>query len=386
MRFLHTADWHIGKALRGRSRLDEHERALNEVLDIATREKIDCLLMAGDIFDSSAPPADAERLVYRFLSELAARRIPAVLIGGNHDHPLRLQALRPLLDRMCIHVRPQVAAPADGGLIELEVRGERAHIAVLPWVPEHKVLDAALMMSVQADRSSAYADEVADIVNALCGSFSTSTVNILMGHVFVNGAATSGSERAVHLSLPYALNHQRFPATASYIALGHLHRPQEISAPSPTLYAGSLLQLDFGEQGQDKRVVIIDAKPGKKARFESIAIASGRRLRYVSGTIQELERIAAGCDHDDYLYVTVKVPKPKPGIADEVRSLLPHTVDVRIELPEREDTGETMEPIRSLTPEKIFSRFCEDRDGVPPRRQLLEAFTKLHAEASDAPC
>src|SRR5215510_12620139 len=105
MRFLHTADWHIGKSLRGRSRMSEHESALSEVLYIARMEKVDAVLVAGDIFDSQAPNADAERLVYHFLAELAALRIPAVLIAGNHDHPGRFKALQPLLDRMNVHIR-----------------------------------------------------------------------------------------------------------------------------------------------------------------------------------------------------------------------------------------------------------------------------------------
>ena len=87
MRFLHTGDWHVGKPLRGRSRLDEQEAVLAEILEIASRERIDCVLLAGDIFDSSSPPPDAERLVYNFFAELIGRGTEAVVIGGNHDHP-----------------------------------------------------------------------------------------------------------------------------------------------------------------------------------------------------------------------------------------------------------------------------------------------------------
>ncbi|MBI3682560.1 MAG: exonuclease subunit SbcD [Acidobacteria bacterium] len=281
MRLLHTADWHIGRMLRGRSRLDEQQKALDEVLEIAVREKVDCLLVAGDVFDSQAPPAEAERLVYGFFAGLAAKQIPAVVIAGNHDHPRRFEALRPLIERMRIHVRPFVKPPGEGGVIELTAGSERALIAVVPFVPEHKLLDAALMMGAQADRSAAYADRMAGMVEALSSGFTASTVNILLGHVYIAGARAAGSERAIHLAHSYALTPQRFPASASYIALGHLHRPQQIEAPSPMLYSGSLLQLDFGEQGQQKRVVLVDASPGKTARLESIALASGRDLHEV---------------------------------------------------------------------------------------------------------
>lgn len=381
MRFLHTADWHVGKGLRGRSRMDEHEKALREVFEIAVREKIDCVLVAGDIFDTQAPPAEAERLVYSLLADLAGHRIPAVLIGGNHDHPRRLEALRPLLDRMSIHMRPTVRAPGDGGVIELTVRGEQALIAVMPWIPEHKWLDASLLMGAHAERSSAYADGVASIVEALSAAFTAATVNVLLGHLFVQGGEATGSEREAHLTKPYALSARRFPDSASYIALGHLHRPQEIAGPSPACYSGSLLQLDFGEHGQDKRVVIADAQAGKTARIESVRLAAGRRLRYVSGTLAEIEKRASEWSNGDFLHVTARLPRPKPGVAEEVRTMLPDAVDVRVELPELPSTQPGPPPSDPLA---MFQRFFEDREGGEPSPELLQAFRRLHEEAADA--
>ncbi|MCC6393090.1 MAG: exonuclease SbcCD subunit D [Bryobacterales bacterium] len=381
MRFLHTADWHIGKSLRGRSRMDEHEKALQEVFEIAVREKIDCVLVAGDIFDTQAPPAEAERLVYSLLADLAGHRIPAVLIGGNHDHPRRLEALRPLLDRMSIHMRPTVRAPEEGGVVELTVRGEQARIAVMPWVPEHKWLDASLLMGVHAERSSAYAEGITSIVDALSAGFTAETVNVLLGHLFVQGGEATGSEREVHTTKPYALPAQRFPDSASYIALGHLHRPQEIAGPSPIFYSGSLLQLDFGEYGQDKRVVIIDAKAGKTARVESVRLAGGRRLRHVSGTLAEIEKRAAEWNNGDFLYVTVQLAKPKPGVAEDVRAMLPDAVDVRVDLPGPPPPGPAPPP---SDPRAMFQRFFEDREGGEPLPDLMSAFQKLYEEATDA--
>ena len=107
MRFLHTSDWHLGKTLKGRSRSEEHEGALSEILDIARREAVDCVLITGDIFDSQAPPPDAERLAFNFFSELRGSNISAVVIGGNHDHPKRLLAIRDVLSLLDIFVRPE---------------------------------------------------------------------------------------------------------------------------------------------------------------------------------------------------------------------------------------------------------------------------------------
>ena len=118
MRFLHTADWHVGKTLRGRSRMDE----LAAALDAGGRRsrssgKVDAVLVAGDVFDSPAPPPEAEKLVYDFLARLLAERIACVVIAGNHDHPRKLGALASLLEGLRIHVRPEVRPPEQGGVV-----------------------------------------------------------------------------------------------------------------------------------------------------------------------------------------------------------------------------------------------------------------------------
>ncbi|HUL78448.1 MAG TPA: exonuclease subunit SbcD, partial [Vicinamibacteria bacterium] len=117
MRFLHTADWHVGKPLRGRSRLDEHAMALDQVAAIAADREVDAVLVAGDVYDSPAPPPEAEKLVYDFLARLLKEQIACVVIAGNHDHPRKLGALASLLEPLRIHVRPEVRPPGDGGVV-----------------------------------------------------------------------------------------------------------------------------------------------------------------------------------------------------------------------------------------------------------------------------
>ena len=122
MRFLHTADWHIGKTLRGRSRTDEFASALEEVARIAIDAKVDAVLVGGDVFDSPVPPPEAEKLVYDFFARLLPERISAVVIAGNHDHPKKLGALRHLLEGLNIHIRTEARPPDQGGEIG------RAHV------------------------------------------------------------------------------------------------------------------------------------------------------------------------------------------------------------------------------------------------------------------
>ena len=330
MRFLHTADWHIGKTLFGRSRLDEQEQVIAEIVDIARREHADCVLLAGDVFESFAPTGDAERVVCDALAEFAGAGIATIVVGGNHDHPRRLAALRKLGNPLEIFIRSDPAAPSDGGVISLQKSGDMANIAVLPWVPEFKIVDICQMMNPEDAWYEAYSDNVAAMCRHLSTGFSENTINILVGHLFAYGAETSGSERAVHVTQPYAVKPAQLPQ-AQYIALGHIHKPQEIGASSRCFYSGSPLQLDFGEREQQKRVVMVDVKAGFPANIESIALVSGRRLREVTTTLDELPSIASEAG-TDFLRVIVKAEAKISGVSQRVCEVLPNALEVRQEV------------------------------------------------------
>jgi len=377
MRFLHTADWHAGKLLRGRSRLDELEAIGAELLDLAGRERVDCLLFSGDLFDSQAPAPDAERLVYHFFAELVSRQIHAVVIAGNHDHPKRLSAIRQILEPLHLHIRAEPSRPAEGGVIQISRNGETAIIAALPFVAERKIVDIETMLGPEESRYSAYSDVVGRLARALCDSFSAATINLLVAHLYVHGAEVTGSERAIHISDPYAVSAAAFPVEAQYVALGHLHRPQKIDAAAPALYSGSPLQLDFGELGEEKRVVLIDAHPGRPAHIESIPLSSGRRLRDVAGTLHELARLHCG---DDFLRVTVRTGGPDPGVAAQVRELLPNAVDIRSEYPRPDPVP--VARAAALSPEELFAAFYRQRFETDASEEIAAAFRSLYEEAS----
>jgi exonuclease SbcD len=382
VRFLHTGDWHIGKPFAV-SRLAEQESVLVEILEIAARNRVDCLLVCGDVFDSRAPSAEAEKAVFSFFADVVKRNMAAVIIGGNHDHPKRLGALRRLLDPLHILIRPEPARPEDGGVIEISTGGEMARIAVLPFVSERHIVDACTMMAPEQTWYAEYAENVATMMDLLARSFSAGTVNILMAHLSAFGAETSGSEWAIHTGLPYAISPARFPVTAQYVALGHLHRPQEIAtSPVPCRYSGSPLQLDFGEQGQQKRVVLIEARPGRPVHLESIPLTTGRNLRDVEGRIDEIEALAADLA-DDYLRVTVITDGPVPGLPDRIRSRLPNAIYVRT----KSTVGAETRPSPSrgqLKPNELFQDFYSRQHGCQPHPELLGAFNELYEEAINA--
>ena len=385
MRFLHTADWHIGKGLRGRSRMDEHAAALDEVARIALSAKVDAVLVAGDVFDSPAPAPEAEKLVYDFLSRLLPERTACVLIAGNHDHPKKLGALAALLEGLRIHVRSEVRSPADGGVVRLASRDglEEARVAVLPFVPERRVVDACLVMGPEDAWYEEYARRIEQMLATLVKGLAPGTINLVLGHLLVDGGRRGTGERDLHLGQAYGVSPQALPGAAQLVALGHLHRPQEIPAPSRTLYAGSLIELDFGEREQEKRVVVFEARPGRPVVVESVPVTAGRKLVEVAGTLEEL-RAVAGELRDAYLRVTARADGPSPCLADQVRELLPNALDIALEQPARGDPPEGGQPQQRvrLEPSRLFAAYHEHRNGQAPSAELARLFEELHEEAS----
>jgi DNA repair protein SbcD/Mre11 len=385
VRFLHTADWHVGKPLRGRSRLDEHAKALEQVAAIAVEHQVDAVLVAGDLFDSPAPPPEAEKLVYDFFARLLPERIASVVIAGNHDHPRKLAALASLLERLQIHVRPEVRPPAQGGVVRLPSRDgrEEAAVAVLPFVPERRVVDACTVMDAEHKWYETYAGRIEEILEALARSLPATTVNVVLAHLFVDGARVGTGERALHLGPIYGINPQQLPSGVQYIGLGHLHRPQEVLAPAKTLYPGSLIELDFGEEQQEKSVVVFEAQPGRPPKIELVPITGGRRLRTVEGTFDELQR-SADAWTDEFLRVEVKAEAPTPGLADRVKQLLPNALEITVDHPR--DPGKVRdEPGKGrvkLAPAQLFAAYYQHRHQAPPPGDLQQLFDTLHEEAS----
>lgn len=384
MKVLHTGDWHVGKTLHRRQRLEEVERVLGLVVDIAREEAVDLTLVCGDVFDQFAPSAEAERIVYRALLGLREAGSAAVVIPGNHDNAKRFTAIEELSEAAGIHVVPEVRRPNSGGVIEVPSRNgdEVAQIACLPWVPEKALFGAEEMMDLEEGPNKAYAEELPRLLVALCSSFEAGKVHLLAGHMFVGGASIGGGERELTVGDLFAIAPQALPTTPQYIALGHVHRPQDINAAAvPARYAGSLLQLDFGEREQDKSVTIVDVESGRPAQIRAVALTGGRRLLDVAGTLDDLRSIDV--DPDAFLRVLLSCDGPSPGLADDVRTILPGALEVRLDY-ERAPGERAPGELRRLSPRELFGRYYAERRGAPADERLIKLFDELLGEVLGA--
>ncbi|MGH2694561.1 MAG: metallophosphoesterase family protein, partial [Actinomycetota bacterium] len=230
MRLLHTGDWHVGKTIRGRSRADEFEAAVAEVVDVAVTEKVDAVLLSGDLYDQRAVTSEADGVVFDALLELHAAQIPVVAIPGNHDSAARFEVLTRLLQRIGVTVVARVRRPEDGGAVEVPARdgSHAALVCCLPFVAERRFSDASALFEDPAVLVGDYDEKMGALLEAMGRSFRPDRVNVVMGHLFVDGALIGGGEREVTIGRNYAVSPARIPKDATYVALGHIHRPQEM--------------------------------------------------------------------------------------------------------------------------------------------------------------
>ena len=382
MKVLHTSDWHVGKAIRGHSRAAEHTDVLDEIATIAGAEEVELVLVAGDLFDTAAPTADSERIVYDALLRLADVA-PVVLIAGNHDSPRRLDAVARLLALGRVTVVATPRAPADGGVLQLELNGTPVEVACLPFVSQRAIVRADALMSNEAFRNAqTYSERMRAVIGALTAGFTADSVNLLLAHAFVVGGVVGGGERQAHIVDEYAISAVDLPVTASYVALGHLHRAQAIAGATAIHYCGSPLQLDFGERSDTKQVNVVEVEPGLPAKVAPVPLASGSPLVTLTGTVEQLDALARSGDLPDDAWIRAVVAEAaRAGLADEVREALgDRVVDVRVEETQARRRSTATVDRATRTPSQQFAAYLDERDIDDPR--LQRAFERLLDELS----
>jgi exonuclease SbcD len=331
MRILHTADWHVGKVLKGRSRIDEHTAVLGEIVDIARAEDVDVVIVAGDVFDAAAPVPAAQSLVMRTLLALREDDRQVIVLAGNHDNPHLLDVYRPVLGTVGIDVVGTFRGPDDGGLISFSARtGEEARVATLPFLSHRFAVRAAeALRGTPAQHTIAYALKWAELATALTADFEDDSVNLLAAHGTLRGGRLGGGEREAQTVMSYYLEPGTFPGSIQYAALGHLHRRQHLPGPCPLWYAGSPLAVDFGDETIRPGMLIVTVAPRDEAQVREVEITTARRLRTVRGSLDELAALTAELE-GTWLRVIV-AEQPRPGLAEAVRDLLPDALSIDID-------------------------------------------------------
>ena len=389
MRILHTADWHIGQRLHERQRTEEHEKFLEWLLKTIQEHQIELLLVSGDIFDTSLPSAESTNLYYRFLYRLFDETDAyTVITAGNHDSPRHLEAPREFLKMGRIHV-VGLANEADECVFALPPDNPRVAVAAVPYLSESDLRH--LSYETEADRSERYREWFKTFYADCVAAMPVELPKILMGHLFVQGGKISDSERNVRIGGATATHASDFPENVSYVALGHLHRPQTIGGTDyPIRYSGSPIPMRFNETGYRKKVYLLElSDDGRLIRDEGIEIPIFKELCTIEG--DEVSVLSEAMTEDwngKYIQVKLKLGTPRVGISDEIRKAFSDrggdVLSVELELPQV--TREAVIPVEDMErPEKIFEQFLKTKcDGESPDQTLTQTFSELVQMVEDA--
>ena len=389
MKFLHTSDWHVGRTIRNRSRIEEHQAVFAEIIDIAKHEKVDAVLITGDVFHERRPPLEAEELVAQTLADLARAQIPSVMIPGNHDDPYRLRTLKPLGDLVQVHVVTDFTGDVSSLVVPIPSRDgkEKALVGCLPYLSPHSVLTVADGVGASEDvRLAAYQSKVQDYFRALKDEMERkdkNAVSLVLAHAHLAECEFGGGEWRSNV---FPINAGFLPAHVHYVALGHMHRPQVISgAKSQAHYAGSILQMDFGERDQKKSICLIEARPGKAAQVTPGELSKGKWLLRRTGPAEEILGQAEDFV-DAWVEVVLQPDKRALELVEQIRAL-PGVIALRFEELETRNGGNGNMGTRGngdRPARELFTDYYRTKRKNDPDPQLLALFDKLYQEESTA--
>jgi exonuclease SbcD len=394
MRFLHTSDWHLGRSFHGASLLEEQAAALERMVELAREGEVDAVLIAGDIYDRAIPPAEAVRLFTDTVARLRETGAAVVAIAGNHDSHVRVSVYDPLLSRLGVSIRGDVRR-ADQPVIVSPRRGG-GPVAIYPLPYLDPTVDGPGLEESLSDGSAAGetdAEEVAiragaprlrhDDVTRLALARLRRDLrdrpghrSVVVAHTFVAGGQPCESERELTVGNVDRVSVEAF-AGFDAVALGHLHRPQELDGPR-LAYCGSPLPYSFSEEGQRKGVRLVELSEKGVPRVETVALGVGRPLATLEGEIEQLLRDPA---LEEATGAWVRVILTDEALPLQARARLqrrfPHIAELR-HRPLRAESGPVSarhQRVRqAAAPLDLLQAFFADQQGRAPtamERQLL---------------
>ncbi|WDV44426.1 exonuclease SbcCD subunit D C-terminal domain-containing protein [Clostridiaceae bacterium M8S5] len=400
MRILHTSDWHLGKHLEGHSRLEEQEYILKSLTKTIKENDIDLVLIAGDIYDTSNPPAKAEKLFYNTIKDISedGKRV-VIAIAGNHDSPDRLSASRVLAyDHGIVLLGTLNDIPSVGklgsheiidsgrGYIEVNINSEKAIIGLLPYPSEQRIKEVFKDVTDLESMQISYSEMVGKIFDEINQKYREDTINLAMSHLFVEGSITTDSERPIQIGGGLVVEGSKLPNKAQYIALGHLHRPQRVKKSETAFYSGSLLQYSSSEIGYSKGVYIIEAQSNEAPKISEVFLENIKPIEiWKCDTLeQSIKRCLDNNDRQTWAYLKIKLNqvlmqseiKKLKELKPDLLSIMP-IYDIEEEL-QNEPVDITKKNISQL-----FKEFYLSERGVNPKEDLLELFDEVVREAGD---
>lgn len=378
MKLLHTSDLHIGKKLYSRERLGEQREVLAEICEIAEREGTELVLIAGDVFDTYLPSAEAEEVFYSFVKRLAENRA-VVIISGNHDDAVRLCAASALSGELGIYivgnhrltipcrsnhpVRP--VAAGEGYAIFENAAGERVYLNLLPYPNEARFKEAKT--------EEPFESKMSRWIRAGEAGNTEKLPSVFMGHIFVAGGLHSESERSIELGGTRIVPLELLPHS-DYIALGHLHRKQRLK--ENVYYSGSILQYAFDEANTEKCVIAFELSERGVEKLHEVPLTKGKKLvrlqaEGIDGAAELLREYP-----DCLIELTLHLREPLTNAETALlKSANPNLVSLIPLLAMRENLE--IASRKDMNTEELFLAYYREKFNAEPDQALLSLFLEL---------
>lgn len=300
MKLLHTSDWHIGRTLYGRKRYEEFDAFLTWLAETIQENAIDVLLVAGDVFDTSAPSNRAQELYYRFLCRVAGSSCRhVVVVAGNHDSPSFLNAPKELLKALDVHVIGNATETPEDEVLVLcnEQDDPELIVCAVPYLRDRDIRVAEAGESVE-DKESKLLDGIRSHYSAISAIAEQKRIEIgadipivAIGHLFAAGGQTVDGDgvRELYVGSLAHVTTKIFPECFTYLALGHLHVPQKVSDSEVIRYSGSPLPMGFGEAKQQKSVCQVEFH-STSASVQLIDVPVFQKLERIKGDLESIAK------------------------------------------------------------------------------------------------
>ncbi len=392
MKVLHTSDWHLGKTLYDKKRYDEFDGFLNWLVDFIEQEKVDALLISGDIFDTTAPSNRAQTLYYNFLKKMTAtacRHI--VIIGGNHDSPSFLEAPKSILRMLDVHVVASISDTTADEIIPLTSdQGEiEAIVCAVPFLRDRDIRSAELGESPE-DKARKLISNIAQHYREVAAMAHQQRQDnpipiIGMGHLFTQKGKTAEGDgvRELYVGTAAHVDGQDISQGFDYMALGHLHVAQKVDGAEHVRYCGSPIPIGFGEAGQDKKVIVASFE-GSKPIITEHQIPCFQKLHKISGTLDRVSaeiKALANEDSDAWLEVEITEAVPAAMITSQLDDLLKDSKMEILRIKNKKVIDRALhqshdeEKLETMNDRDVFIRCLEANEiGENERTQLLKTY------------
>ncbi|MNG65416.1 Nuclease SbcCD subunit D [compost metagenome] len=297
MRLIHTSDWHLGQYFFTKSRAAEHQAFLRWLIEQIEQQQVDALIVAGDLFDTGSPPSYARELYNRFVVDLQRTGCQLVVLGGNHDSVATLNESRELLSCLNTTVIANAQSETEQQILVLNQRDGQpgAVLCAIPFLrPRDLLTSRAGESGVQKQQAlqEAIADHYQRLYQAACArrdALGLPLPIVATGHLTTVGVTTSDSVRDIYIGTLDAFPAQAFPP-ADYIALGHIHRAQNVAKSEHIRYSGSPIPLSFDELGKAKSVFMVDFSAGALQQVTALEIPSFQPMQLIKGDLAQIEQ------------------------------------------------------------------------------------------------